>query len=150
MGKLTQAGVIMAVLGAVVTFIGLFPGVVGLEVLPGIGLLQVLVVLIGFGLLFFGAYVFAQNVYYPGVKHNLAQQIGARLSMTGLVIAVASGLSDILGFGSHPPIPPVQRPFLGSWQTAGLIGGFVLASLGLIIFVLLGPDTPKDEDGEGK
>ncbi|MCC7208634.1 MAG: hypothetical protein IT323_15105 [Anaerolineae bacterium] len=145
MGKLTQAGVITAILGAVVAFIGLFPGVVGLEVLPGIGLLQIIIVLIGFSLLFFGAYVFAQNVYYPGVRHNLAQQIGARLSMTGLVIAVASGLADILGFGSHPPIPPVQRPFLGSWQTAGLIGGFVVASFGLILFVLLGPD----DGGEG-
>lgn len=147
MGKLTQAGVILAILGAVVTFIGLFPGVVGLEVLPGVGLLQILIVLIGFGLLFFGAYLFAQNVYFPGVKHNLAQQIGTRLSMTGLVIAVASGLTDILGFGSHPPIPPVQRPFLGSWQTAGLIGGFVLASFGLIIFVLLGPNGPGSDDG---
>ena len=148
MGKLTQAGVIIAILGAVVAFIGLFPGVVGLEVLPGVGLLQVLIVLIGFGLLFFGAYLFAQSVYFPGIKHNLAQQIGIRLSMTGLVIAVASGLSDILGFGSHPPIPPVQRPFLGSWQTAGLIGGFVLASFGLIIFVLMGPDGSNDEGGE--
>jgi hypothetical protein len=150
MGKLTQAGIITAILGAVVTFIGLFPGVVGLEVLPGIGLLQLIIVLIGMGLLFFGAYVFAQNVYYPGVRHNLAQQIGTRLSMTGLVIAVASGLSDILGFGSHPPIPPVQRPFLGSWQTAGLIGGFVLASFGLIIFVLLGPNGPDDGGGESE
>lgn len=146
MGKLTQAGVTIAILGAVVAFIGLFPGVIGLEVLPGIGLLQIIIVLIGFGLLFFGAYIFAQNVYYPGVKHNLAQQIGTRLSMTGLVIAVASGLADILGFGSHPPMPPVQRPFLGSWQTAGLIGGFALASFGLILFVLLGPDHDDDDD----
>jgi hypothetical protein len=44
----------------------------------------------------------------------------------------------------------VQRPFLGSWQTAGLIGGFVLASFGLIIFVLLGPNAPDDEGGESE
>ena len=146
MGKLSQAGIIITILGGVVTFIGLFPGVVGLEVLPGIGLLQILVVLSGFSILIAGAYIFAQSTYYPGVRHNLAQQIGLRLSMTGLVIATAAGLADILGFGSHPPIPPIQRPLLGHWQTAGMIGGFAIASAGLIIFVLLGSDEPPTDD----
>jgi len=42
-----------------------------------------------------------------------------------------------------------QRPTLGPWQTAGLVGSFVIASLGLLIFVLLGdntPDEPHDPD----
>jgi hypothetical protein len=103
-----------------------------------------MVVLNGFAILIFGVYIFVQATYYPGVKHNLAQQIGLRLSMTGLVISVVSGLADVLGYGSQPPGPD-QRPFLGAWQTVGLIGGFIIASLGVIIFVLMGHPGPPDE-----
>jgi hypothetical protein len=144
MGKLSQVGIAVAVLGGVVTLIGLFPSVTGLEPSAGVGVLQIMVILNGFAILIFGVYIFVQATYYPGVKHNLAQQIGLRLSMTGLVISVVSGLADVLGYGSQPPGPD-QRPFLGAWQTVGLIGGFIIASLGVIIFVLMGHPGPPDE-----
>ncbi len=147
MGKLSQLGIAVAVLGGVVTLIGLFPSITGYEPSPGIGILQIMVILTGFSLLILGVYIFAQATYYPGVKHNLAQQIGVRLSMTGLVISVAAGLADVLGYGSHPPGPD-QRPFLGTWQATGLIGGFVIASLGVLIFVLMGHAGPPDNPGE--
>lgn len=144
MGKVAQIGIIVAVLGGVVSLIGLFPSVTGLEPSPGIGILQILVILAGFSILITGAFMFVQSSYYPRVKHNLAQQIGIRLSMTGLVIATASGLADVLGFGSHPPTPS-ERPFLGPWQAAGLIGGFIIASIGVIIFTLMGDSAPGDD-----
>ncbi len=142
MAKLAQVGIAIAVLGGVITLIGLFPGVTGLEAAAGVGIIQTLVILAGFSTLIFGAYIFVQATYYPGMPHNLAQQIALRLSMTGLVIAVASGLADVLGYGSQQP--PEQRPFLGPWQAAGLIGGFVIASIGVIIFALMGPPGPHD------
>lgn len=145
MAKLTQFGIIVAILGGVVTFIGLFPGVVGLEQTTDVGVIQIITILIGFSMLITGAYIFVQSTYYPGVRHNLAQQIGLRLSMTGLVIATASGLADILGFGSNPPITDVQRPFVGPLQTFGLIGGFLIASLGVIIFAVFGHPEPPDD-----
>jgi hypothetical protein len=144
MGKLAQVGIAIAVLGGVIALIGLFPGVTGLEAALGIGVIQTLIVLAGFSILIFGAYIFVKATYYPGVPHNLAQQIGLRLSMTGLVIAIASGLADVLGYGSHPSGPD-QRPFLGTWQAIGLIGGFVVASLGIIIFALMGPPHEDTE-----
>jgi hypothetical protein len=145
MGKLTQFGIAVAILGAVITFIGLFPGVVGLEQTTDVGVIQVLTILVGFSALITGAFIFVQSTYYPGVKHTLAQEIGVRLSMTGLVIATASGLSDILGFGSNPPITDVQRPFVGPYQTFGLIGGFLIASLGVVIFAMFGHIDSSDE-----
>ncbi len=144
MAKLAQAGIAIAVLGGVITLIGLFPGITGIEAAPGIGVLQTLVILSGFSILIFGAYIFVQATYYPGVPHNLAQQIAIRLSMTGLVIAAASGLADVLGYGSHPP-GPESRPFLGTWQATGLIGGFLIASIGVIIFALMGHPGPPDD-----
>ncbi len=144
MGKLSQVGIAVAVLGGVIALIGLFPSITGLEPSPGVGVLQTLVILAGFSILIGGAFLFVQSAYYPGVKHNLAQQIALRLSMTGLVISTASGLADVLGFGSHPPTAD-QRPFLGTLQTIGLIVGFVIASVGVIIFALMGePDDDND------
>lgn len=143
MAKLSQAGIAIAVLGAVIALIGLFPSITGVEQTGGIGVLQILVILFGFSVLIAGAVLFVQSAYYPGIKHNLAQQIGIRLSLTGLVVATASGLADVLGFGSHPTGITGQRPFLGMYQAAGLLGGFVIASLGVLIFALLG-DHPPD------
>lgn len=146
--KFAQLGIAVALLGGVITFIGLFPSAIGLEASPGVGVLQVLTILVGFSVLMSGAFIFAQAAYYPNKRHNLAQKIGLRLSMTGVVLATAVGLADVLGFGSHSPLLD-QRPILGPWQTAGLIGSFVIASLGLLIFVLFGdntPDEPSDPD----
>jgi hypothetical protein len=145
MGKLSQAGIAISLLGGVVTLIGLFPSVIGLEQASGIGILQMLVILIGFSILIFGAFIFVQSTYYAGVRHNLAQQIGVRLSMTGLLIATASGLADVLGFGSHPVGIEGQRPLMGTWQASGVLGGFAIASIGVIIFALMGhPENPDD------
>ena len=144
MGKLSQVGIAVGVLGGVIVLIGLFPSVTGLEAASGVGILQIVTILIGFATLILGVYIYVQSTYYDGVKHNLAQQIGVRLSMTGLVIAVASGLADVLGFGSHPPGPD-QRPVLGIWQIVGILSGFMLASLGVIIFALMG----DSDDGSG-
>ncbi|RMF53115.1 MAG: hypothetical protein D6749_03170 [Chloroflexota bacterium] len=147
--KFAQLGMAVALLGGVITFIGLFPSVIGLEASAGVGVLQVLTILVGFSILISGAYIFAQATYYPTQRYNLAQKVGVRLSMTGVVLAAAIGLADVLGFGSNTPLIG-QRPTLGPWQTAGLIGSFVIASLGLLIFVLFGdnaPDEPHDSNG---
>lgn len=150
MGKLSQAGIAISLLGGVVALIGLFPSIIGLEQAAGIGILQILIILIGFSILIFGAYIFVQSAYYAGVRHNLAQQIAVRLSMTGLLIATASGLADVLGFGSHPLGLEGQRPLLGTWQATGVLGGFVIASLGVIIFALMGhPEPPDNPDNSG-
>lgn len=142
--RLAQVAIAVALLGGVIAFMGLFPGVVGLDQSAGIGLFQTSVILIGFNLLIVGATWFVQVNYYAGQKHTLGQEVGVRLSMTGLIISIASGLADILGFGSHPSFGE-QRPFMGTAQVLGLVGGFVIASLGVILFALLGQPAPEDD-----
>ncbi|MBN1965120.1 MAG: hypothetical protein JW910_10775 [Anaerolineae bacterium] len=143
---MAQVGIAVATLGIVLAFMGMFPGITGLDATTGIGVLQITVILGGFTLLISGALLYVQATFYPGVRHNLAQQVAVRLSATGLLFAGLAGLGDMLGFGSHPP-GLTDGPFLGYWQAAGLIGGFVVASLSVVLFALLGPE---DGDGPGK
>jgi hypothetical protein len=148
MERLAQVAIAFTVLGGVIAFIGLFPGVIGLDQAAGIGLFQTTVILVGFSLLIFGAIWFVQVNYYHGRKHTLGQEVGVRLSMTGLIISIASGMADILGIGSHPPFGE-QRPFMGTAQVIGLVGGFVIASLGVMLFALMGRTDPDDDAPRG-
>jgi hypothetical protein len=136
MDRQSQLAITILTLGGVIAFIGLFPGVIGLDVAAGVGLFQMTVILVGLTLLILGALYFVQANYYPGQPHTLGQQIGIRLAATGLIVSFMSGLADVLGVGTHPPIEAPS--LLGPWQTAGLIGGFVVASIGVILFALLG------------
>jgi hypothetical protein len=81
------------------------------------------------------------------MRTTLAQDIGIRLTMTGLLIAAAAGLADVLGFGSHG-LNPGERPLLGRLQALAFVGGILLASSGVIIFALLGPSQPPGDDSE--
>jgi hypothetical protein len=136
-------GIAVAVLGGVIAFMGLFPGVIGLDQAKGVGLFQMTVILLGFSLLISGAVWFVQANYYHGHPLTLGQEIGVRLSMTGLIIAIASGYADILGIGSHPPFGE-ERTLLGTVQVVGLVGGFVVASLGVMLFALSGDGDHED------
>jgi hypothetical protein len=65
--------------------------------------------------------------------------------MTGLLIAAAAGLADVLGFGSHGAAENT-RPLLGRLQAIVFVGGILLASLGVIIFAVFGPAQDEDDD----
>jgi hypothetical protein len=149
MEKYSQISIIIGAIGIVIALIGLFPGIIGLETVEGVGVLQVLVILLGFSVLFTGAYLFAKQVFYPGLPTTLAQSIGTRLTMTGLLIAAAAGLADVLGFGSHGAAENT-RPLLGRLQAMAFVGGILIASLGVIIFAVFGPSQENEEDsGDG-
>ncbi len=143
MERHAQFSITIGALGIVITLIGLFPGIIGLEAASGIGVLQVLVTLFGFSLLYTGAYVFAKLEFFADMPATLAQNIGIRLTLTGLLIAAAGGLADVLGFGSHP-ITEDTRPLLGNLQAITFVGGILLASLGVVIYAWFGP-PPKDD-----
>jgi len=145
MERYVQVSITLGALGVVITLTGLFPGIAGLEAASGVGVLQVLIILLGFSLLFIGAYIFAQRAFFAGLPRTLAQDIGIRLTLTGLLLAAAAGLADVLGFGSHAPTEE-SRPLLGNWQAAAFIGGFLIASSGVLIYVLFGPSHPETPD----
>lgn len=147
MEKYAQISITIGALGVVIALIGLFPGIIGLETVEGVGVLQVLVILLGFSVLFTGAYLFVKQTFYPGLPTTLAQDIGIRLTLTGLLIAGAAGLADVLGFGSHG-LTEDTRPLLGHLQSIALVSGFLIASSGVLIFAMFGPSQKEPDHAE--
>ncbi len=137
MPRIAQFGIALGALGTVLTFMGLFPGVTGLTPAKGIGIVQIFTVLLGFTLLIIGALIYVKFTFYVGHTANLAQQIGVRLALTGLLFAVMSGTADIVGFGSHGTNTTTQ-PLFGMLQAIGIIGSFIIAALGVLIYAVSG------------
>lgn len=137
MPRIAQFGIALGALGTVLTFMGLFPGVTGLSPAKGIGIVQIFTVLFGFTLLILGALIYVKFTFYFGHPANLAQQIGIRLALTGLVFAVMSGTADIVGFGSHGS-NTASPPLFGMLQAVGIIGSFIIAALGVLIYAVTG------------
>jgi Na+/melibiose symporter-like transporter len=74
-----QFGIALGVLGIMLTFMGLFPGVTGVQPVAGIGIAQIFSILAGFTLLIFGGLIYVEYSFYAHVPANLAQQIGWRV-----------------------------------------------------------------------
>ncbi len=137
MGRFAQVGIAIGALGIVIALMGLFPTVTGAPPTPGIGIVQVMMLLFGHALLIIGALVYAKFTFYLGVSSTLAQQIGIRLALTGIVFAALAGLADIFGFGTHLRTDDSDI-FFGSWQAFGLLASFGLSSIGVMVYVVAG------------
>jgi hypothetical protein len=133
MTRLAQLSVLFVVLGAVALFLGMFPESIGAEGAPGIGPVQLIIMLVGLSLLVFGTYLFAFATIHRGHPRTLQRNIGVRMGMTGLVFAAAATMADVMGFGSHLPSDGI---FFGWLQAAGMLVGFGFAALGVLIYVL--------------
>lgn len=147
MVRIGQIGIALGVLGVVLAFMGLFPGMTGLPPTPGIGAIQLVTMLAGFSLLIAGAFIYVKYTFYTHQRSNLGQQIALRLSMTGILFSGMSALADILGFGSNVR-NATEDIFFGSWQAGGLIGGFLVASFGVLLYALTGPVETDQRDSK--
>lgn len=137
MPRIAQFGIALGALGTVLAFMGLFPGVTGLNPASGIGIVQIFTVLTGFLLLIFGALIYVKFTFYVGKPANLAQQIGIRLALTGLLFAAMAGTADVVGFGSHISSTN-SEPLFGFLQAVGIIGSFIMAALGVLVYAVSG------------
>jgi hypothetical protein len=131
MGRLSQFGVFLMVLGGIVLFLGLFPGAVDMDSTPGIGIAQMIGMMAGLLLLVAGAYVIARGLMPPNLGHSLLRDVGIRMGLTGMVFAAAATLADSMGFGSHSG---GTGPLFGWLQTTGMLFGFVMAAAGVLIY----------------
>jgi hypothetical protein len=131
--RLARAGVTAVVFGFFVFFVGLFPQIINFDITPGIGILQVFIALIGITAMTLGAYLYTYATRHRALPRRLREEIGLRLMATGLVIAYAAGLADVLGIGSHPATP-LTRPFLGEWQATGVALGVFTIAAGVVLF----------------
>ncbi|QPC82554.1 hypothetical protein G4Y79_23175 [Phototrophicus methaneseepsis] len=150
MQRFGQVGIAIGTLGVIMTMMGLFPGITGVADTPRIGIVQVALLLIGQALLMFGAIVYVKFTFYLGQRSNLAQQVGLRLALTGLLFASLAGLSDILGFGSHIRTETTDI-FFGQLQAFGTLASLSLSSVGVLIYAIGGePNTDMTRTQEMK
>mgnify|MGYP000607288112 CR=1 FL=1 len=137
MARLAQFGIALGTLGTMLILMGLFPGITGIRPTVTIGIIQIVTILAGFSLLIIGALVYVKFMFYATQESNLSQQVGLRLALTGLVFAAICGLADVLGFGSN--LRAEDSDFLlGPLQAFGVIGSFLVASIGVIIYAVRG------------
>lgn len=129
MSRLAQLGVFSMVLGSVVLFLGLFPSAVDADATPGIGLVQIIGILSGLVLLVMGAYIVTHGLIHRESRRTLLGDVGIRLGLTGMVFAGAVTLADAMGYGSH-----TGGPVFGWLQTIGILVGFGMAALGVLIY----------------
>ena len=137
MGRFGQIGIALGALGIMIALMGLFPTITGVQETGGIGIVQIFLLLVGDGMLIFGAIIYAKFTFYMDIPSTLAQQIGIRLALTGLLFIALSGLSDILGFGSHVRTD-TSDIYLGWLQMVGILASFAISSSGVILYAVAG------------
>ena len=118
-------------LGLLIFTIGAKPNWFGWDRVPVVGFIQIVVFLVGLGLICLGGFV-GLVALWGREQRSIMADIGLRLVATGYVIAVFAGLADVFGMGSQA-VP--KTPYFGPWQAGGvLIGQFVIA-LGFLMVV---------------
>ena len=142
MWRFAQVGIALGALGGIVCFMGLFPGVTGAVPSAGIGLVQVVMVLIGYTLLILGALTYLKFTFFLDVPATLVQNIGTRLALTGILFAALAGMADILGFGTHVH-DDTSDLYFGQLQMIGILASFGLSSFGVLIYVLAGAKVAR-------
>ncbi len=126
-----RVGLVLTLIGLCVFVVGAKPGWFGLNRSSGVGFVKISVFLLGLGILCAGGVISLLALWRESQRSILAD-IGMRLVATGYVIAVFSGLADILGFGSHPA---PGAPFFGPIQAAGVLFGQVVIALGFLMMI---------------
>ena len=142
MWRFAQVGIALGALGGIICFMGLFPGVTGVVPSVGIGLVQVVMVLIGYTLLILGALTYLKFTFFLEVPATLVQNIGTRLALTGILFASLAGMADILGFGTHVR-DDTSDLYFGQLQMIGIIASFALSSFGVLVYVLAGANVAR-------
>lgn len=133
-----RVGFLITLFGFLVFLIGAKPNWFALDRRPIVGFVQIAVFLIGLGIICVGGYIALASLW-NGSPKSIASDIGLRLVATGFLIAVASGMADVFGFGTEK-IPGV--PHFGRLQTIGVLLGEAVIAVG---FLLLIPYRPRKE-----
>jgi hypothetical protein len=124
---------ILFILGLVLCAIALGAELLGLDLTPGFGMIQMVELLIGLTLLTVGGYLRVHSLRNKGAPRSLQADIGIRLGATGLTFAYVTGVADLIGIGTHVE-PNFTRPFVGPLQLGGLIIGVLMITAGLLLY----------------
>jgi hypothetical protein len=121
----------IAVFGWLIFVLGVNPGFFGMDRSPVVGFVQIAFFLIGLAIICVGGFL-TMNTLWAGREKTIVADIGYRIVATGYVIAAASGMADVFGFGSQP-FP--STPYFGQWQALGVITGQVFIVVGFIMTI---------------
>jgi hypothetical protein len=124
-------GLVVVILGLLIFSLGADPALFSLDRSPIVGFVQIAVFLVGLAMICLGGYI-ALNTLWNGKEKTIAADIGYRLVSTGYVIAVASGMADVFGFGSQP-FPFI--PYFGPWQASGVMLGEIVIIVGFFLLI---------------
>jgi hypothetical protein len=105
------------------------------------GFVQIAVFLVGLAFIGVGGYI-ALIAVWGGEPLTIVADIGSRLVSTGYVIAVASGMADVFGFGSEA-FP--RNPTFGVWQQRGVLVGEIVIGLGFLLMIRWKRETQLQE-----
>jgi hypothetical protein len=121
----------VTVIGWLIFVLGVNPGFFGMDRSPVVGFVQIAFFLIGLAIICLGGF-FTVNTLWAGQEKTIVADIGYRIVATGYVIAAASGMADVFGFGSQP-FP--STPYFGQWQALGVITGEVFIVIGFAMTI---------------
>ncbi|MCB0033857.1 MAG: hypothetical protein KDE51_07555 [Anaerolineales bacterium] len=119
--------------GTLIVAASLGAELLGLDITPGFGMIQMIQLLIGLTLLTLAGYLQIYALRDPHTPRSLQADIGVRLGATGLVFTYVSGLSDLMGIGTHIQ-PSFERPFVGPLQLGGIGVGIILITVGMLLY----------------
>lgn len=126
-----RIGLVITLIGFLLYLLGVAPQIFGLNRSPVTGFIQIAVFLIGLAFICLGGYT-CLNALWNGGEKSILADIGLRLVSTGYVISVASGMSDIFGFGTHT-LPDI--PYFGPYQAFGVIIGEIVIAIGFLLLI---------------
>ncbi len=119
------------VTGFVIFLVGVFPGLIQLDLTGGLGILQIATFLMGITLMTVGASMYMYATRHRALTPRLREDVGVRLMATGVVICYVTGFADILGIGTHFG---AERPLLGPLQAWGVAFGVLVIVAGIAVY----------------
>jgi hypothetical protein len=125
--------IILLVIGLAASALALGAELLGLDLTPGFGMVQMLQLLIGLTCLTVAGYMRVHMLRPRDAPRSLQADIGVRLGATGLVLAYTAGWADLIGIGTHVE-PSFTRPFVGPLQLGGFLLGVFIITIGLLLY----------------
>lgn len=132
--------IVLFVLGVGFIGLSLSAEVLGINITPGFGIVQMAQLLAGLTFLTLCVFLQIYSIRFPDAPRSLQADIGIRFAATGLLFCFAAGFADLLQIGTHTPCTDELieagtfcGSFIGPWQLAGIgigifsiIGGMLL------------------------
>lgn len=124
---------ILFIVGTLLSIVSLGAEILGLDLTPGFGMVQMFQLLVGLTFLTAAGFLHIHNLRDPNAPRSLQADIGIRLALTGLVFCYVSGLADLFGIGTHVE-PRFDRPYVGWLQMTGILLGILSITTGMLLY----------------